>query len=97
MQFKTSGRTNVGTGFPKKDARFSKLKNVSGLLSDNKKGKIMEFQFQIFSNRVSFMGNPVSPCLCCGSKINKIRKIYIDARRRATMMERESGPWHLNF
>ena len=41
--FRTNGYP-LYTGFPKKDARFSKLKNISGLLSDNKKGKIMEFQ-----------------------------------------------------
>ena len=30
-----------GTGFPKKDARFSKIKNIPDLLSDDKEGKIM--------------------------------------------------------
>ena len=30
-----------GTGFPKIDARFSKIKNISDLLSDDKEGKIM--------------------------------------------------------
>ena len=30
------------TGFPKKDARFSKLKNIPNLLSDDKEGKIMK-------------------------------------------------------
>ena len=30
------------TGFPKKDARFSKLKNISDLLSDYKEGKMKE-------------------------------------------------------
>jgi len=29
------------TGFPKKDARFSKIKNIADLLSDDKEGKIM--------------------------------------------------------
>ena len=29
-------------GFPKKDARFSKLKNIPDLLSDEKEGKIIE-------------------------------------------------------
>ena len=48
------------TGFPKKDARFSKLKNIPDLLSDEKDGKIMEnIDFSYFSNRASFMGNPV--------------------------------------
>ena len=28
-------------GFPKKDARFPKFKNISDLLSDDKGGKIM--------------------------------------------------------
>ena len=50
----------VCTGFPKKDARFSKLKNIPDLLSDEKDGKIMEnINFSHFSNRSSFMGNPV--------------------------------------
>ena len=43
----------------KKVTRFSKLKNISGLLSDDKNGEIMEFKFKFFSNRASFMGNPV--------------------------------------
>ena len=44
-----------------KDARFSKLKNIPDLLSDEKKGKIIEnIDFLYFSNRASFMGNPVS-------------------------------------
>ena len=30
-----------GTGFPKKDARFSKFKNIPDLLSDDKECKIM--------------------------------------------------------
>ena len=29
------------TGFPKKDARFSKIKNIPDQLSDDKEGKIM--------------------------------------------------------
>ena len=29
-------------GFPKKDARFLKIKNIANLLSDNKEGKIMK-------------------------------------------------------
>ena len=29
------------TGFPKRDAHFSKLKNISDLLSDDEEGKIM--------------------------------------------------------
>ena len=32
----------LDTGFPKKDARFSKLKNIPHLLSDENDGKIME-------------------------------------------------------
>ena len=28
-------------GFPKKDARFSKIKNIPGLLSDDKEGNVM--------------------------------------------------------
>ena len=30
------------SGFPIKDARFTKLKNISDLLSDDKEGKIKE-------------------------------------------------------
>ena len=30
-----------GTGFPKKDARFSKIENNPDLFSDDKEGKIM--------------------------------------------------------
>ena len=48
------------TGLPKKDARFSKLKNIPDLLSDAKDGRKMEnIDFSYFSNRASFMGNPV--------------------------------------
>ena len=61
--FAESGRDNDEiwtTGFPKKDARFSKLENIPDLLSDEKDGKIMEnIDFSYFSNRASFMGNPV--------------------------------------
>ena len=47
-------------GFPKKDTRFFKLKNISDLLSDENEGKIKDnIDFSYFSNRVSFMGNPV--------------------------------------
>ena len=31
------------TGFPIKDARFSKLKNIPDLLSDDKEGKSIEY------------------------------------------------------
>ena len=31
-----------GTGFPKKDARFSKIINIPDVLSDVKEGKIIE-------------------------------------------------------
>ena len=31
----------LGTGFPKKDARFPKFKNIYDLFSDDKDGKIM--------------------------------------------------------
>ena len=34
-------RNSKGTGFPKKDARFPKFKNISDLLSYDNKGKIM--------------------------------------------------------
>ena len=32
---------DIDTGFPKKDAHFSKIKNIPDLLSDDKEGKIM--------------------------------------------------------
>ena len=32
----------IDTGFPKKDARFSKIKNIPDLLSDDKEGRIIE-------------------------------------------------------
>ena len=42
-----------------KDARFSQLKNIL-ILSDYKEGKIIEkIDSKSFSNRASFMGNPV--------------------------------------
>ena len=50
----------IFTGFPIKDARFSKLKNTLFLLGADKEGKIIEYiEFKYFSNRASFMGNPV--------------------------------------
>ena len=61
------------TGFPIKDARFSKLKNILFLRSDEKEGTIVEnIDFEYSSNRTSFMGNPVAPVLealvsCCRS------------------------------
>ena len=62
--FRTNGYP-LYTGFPKKDARFSKLKNIPYLLSDEKEGKIMEnINFSYFINRASFMGNSVSPLFC---------------------------------
>ena len=52
-------------GFTKKDACFPKLKNIPNLHSDDGEGKIIEnIDFQYFSNRVSFMGNPVSVLSC---------------------------------
>ena len=48
------------TGFPKKDARYPKLKNIPDLLSDEKEGKLMENNdFSYLRYRASFMGNPV--------------------------------------
>ena len=48
------------TGFLKKDARFSKLKNIPDLLRDEKEGKIMEhLDFSYLSIWASFMGNLV--------------------------------------
>ena len=44
----------------KKDARFSKLKNIPNLLSDDRERNIIQnIDFSYFSNRASFMGNPV--------------------------------------
>ena len=49
------------SGFPKKDTRFSKIDKYNiDLYSDDREGKIIElFNFQYFSNRASFVGNPV--------------------------------------
>ena len=48
------------TGFPIKDARFSKFKNILFLLSDGKECKIIEnIDFEYFSHQASFMGHPV--------------------------------------
>ena len=44
------------TGFPLKDARFSKLKNISDLLSDDNEGK---YGLKIFKQSGVFLGNPV--------------------------------------
>ena len=33
---------NTGTGFPKKDARFSQMKNMPDHLSNDREGKIIE-------------------------------------------------------
>ena len=44
-------------GFPKKDARFSKMKNMPDLLRDDREGKIIDFKY--LSNRASSKGNPV--------------------------------------
>ena len=44
-----------------KDARYSKLKNILFLLSDEKEGQIIEnIDFKYLSYRASFMGNPVT-------------------------------------
>ena len=48
------------TGFPVKDARFSKIKNILNLLCNDNEGEINEnINFNYFSNRASLMGNPV--------------------------------------
>ena len=47
------------TGFPIKDASFSKLKNISDLLSD-KEGKIKENIEKIFQQSGVFFGKPCS-------------------------------------
>ena len=44
---------------PRKDARFSKIRNIPDLLSVDEEGKLMEnIDFKYFSNRASCMGNP---------------------------------------
>ena len=43
----------LAIGFPKKDARFSKLKDVPDLLSDDREGKIIK------NIQASFMGSSV--------------------------------------
>ena len=54
-------KNSVNTGFPKKDARFSKIKNIPDLLSDDKEGKIMRnSDFRYFSNRASSLGKPLN-------------------------------------
>ena len=50
----------IGTGFPNKDPRFSKLTNIPDLLSDasdEKEGKIIEKYF-IFEQSGVFYGKP---------------------------------------
>ena len=37
----------LNTGFPKKDARSSKIKNIPDLLADDKEGKIIK-KYQLF-------------------------------------------------
>ena len=45
------------TGFPKKDASFSKWKNIPNLLSDVRERKIVQIiDFSYLSNRASLMG-----------------------------------------
>ena len=52
------GPLGADTGFPKKIARFSKIKIISNLLCNDNEGKIIE-NINYFSNRSSFIGNPV--------------------------------------
>ena len=55
------GRYTHATGFPKKDARVSKICNTPDILRDVSKGKIMDkIKVKHLSNRAYFMGNPVS-------------------------------------
>ena len=50
----------MSSTFPINDARFSKMKNIPDLLSDERKGRIIEnIDFKYLSNRASFMGNTV--------------------------------------
>ena len=51
---------NKHTGFPIKDASFSKLKNIPSLLIDDNQGKIEEnIDEKYFKSRACFLGNPV--------------------------------------
>ena len=64
------------TEFPKKDARFPKIKNIPELLSDHKKGKIPTFNIsaigrllwetlyvQVFHKNCVFFLNPLQPII----------------------------------
>ena len=54
-------RICVNTGFTKKDARFSKMKNIPDEFSDDREGILIDkIGFEYFINRASFMGNPVA-------------------------------------
>ena len=51
---------SMSSTFPIHDARFSKMKNIPDLLSDERKGRILEnIDLKDLSNRASFMGNTV--------------------------------------
>ena len=45
------------TGFPKKDARFSRMKNMSDLLSDGREGKRIKI-------KISTRNIYGKPCIC---------------------------------
>ena len=77
-----------GTGFPKKDARFSKLKN--NLLSDDKICKIKKnIYLKYLSNQASFMGNPVvNFCLL----YTLLRVQYICYSKRAKYQKNRGRP-----
>ena len=67
--------SSTHTGFPKKDARLSKLKNIPDLLIGEKEGKIMKnIDFSYFSNRATFMANPVAFRLLCHGLFSYMNK-----------------------
>ena len=59
LRLHTTVASVSSTGFPKKAARFSILKNIPDLLSDDRESKMLNTVFHYSSNRASFMGNPL--------------------------------------
>ena len=56
MQGVPNSLPDQGSVFPKKNARFSKMKNITDLLTDDKEGYIIwNIDFWYFSNRASFV------------------------------------------
>ena len=46
----------IGYSVSQKDARFAKLKNITDLLSNDRRGKIKNIDLKYFGNQASFMG-----------------------------------------